>query len=297
MFLIIKMEKLQLIRHKELMKLISFITKKEHEYFFNYNISRQKTTELKKVLHLEPFDKNQNNIKEVVISGSGNVAIYASEKVIQLGGKVIALSDSNGTLINQEGLDIEIIKQIKEVDKKRLSEYNNTIKQLNNNTLGGFTESEFIPKEEYVSGQHKIWNIPNTDIALPCATQNELNLNDVRNLYKNNEDILILECANMPTTSSALEFILENNILFAPGKAANAGGVATSFLEMSQNASLEKWHFSKVEQKIEDIMYGIFINSYNTAKKQGNDRNLVMGANIYSFNRLVEGMNNQGIIS
>jgi glutamate dehydrogenase (NADP+) len=225
--------------------------------------------------------------KRVVISGSGNVAIYAAEKVIQLGGKVIAMSDSSGTLIDElKGIDLNRIKDIKEVQKGRLIDY--TKDNL---------DSVYIKKEDYKSGQHKIWDLEGTDIALPCATQNELNLNDIRNLYRHNDKIVILEGANMPTTASAMEFIFEHDILFAPGKASNAGGVATSFLEMSQNSSLESWRFAKVEQKIEEIMYGIFINSYNTAKEQGNEKNLVMGANIYSFNRLVDSMINQGLIS
>ena len=224
--------------------------------------------------------------KRVVISGSGNVAIYASEKVIQLGGKVIALSDSNGTLIAENGIDLEIIKEIKEVRKERLSAY---VKEVE--------ESEYVKKEDYISGQHKIWDIKNIDIAMPCATQNELNLNDARNLYKNNNKIMIAEGANMPTTASAMDYILSNGILFAPAKASNAGGVATSFLEMSQNAYLANWSFAKVEEKIEEIMYGIFRNSFETAKKYGDERNLVMGANIYSFERISDSMIRQGLIS
>jgi glutamate dehydrogenase (NADP+) len=238
--------------------------------------------------YIEKLKQNQPlQGKRIVISGSGNVAIYAAEKVIQLGGKVIAMSDSSGTLIDElKGIDLNKIKDIKEVQKGRLIDY-----------IKDNLDSVYIKKENYKNGQHFIWGLKGIDIALPCATQNELNLNDIRNLYKNNNNILICEGANMPTTSSAMEFIFENNILFAPGKASNAGGVATSFLEMAQNASLENWTFEKVEQKIEMIMYGIFNNSFETAKKYGNEKNLVMGANIYSFERLVNSMNNQGIIS
>ena len=221
--------------------------------------------------------------KTVSISGSGNVSIYASQKFIQLGGKVISMSDSSGTIHDPNGIDLEQIKDIKEVRKERLSLYKTDT-------------SAYLDKESYDSGHHAIWNF-HCDIAMPCATQNELNINDIRTLHKNNSEIIIVEGANMPTTKAALDYILNNNILFSPGKASNAGGVATSFLEMSQNASLEKWSFAKVEEKIEMIMHDIFKNSYNTAKKYGNERNLVMGSNIYSFERLVESMNNQGTIN
>lgn len=225
--------------------------------------------------------------KNIVISGSGNVAIYAAEKVIMLGGKVIAMSDSSGTLIDSDGIDLDSIKEIKEVKKERLATYTK-----------GKPSSSYVKKEDYTSGQHYIWNIPATDIALPCATQNELNLNDARNLHKNG-CIAIVEGSNMSTTKAGIDYLQENNkeILFAPGKASNAGGVSTSYLEMSQNASLERWSFEKVDLKISEIMYGIFKNSFETADKYGDKNNLVMGANIYSFERLVDEMNNQGFIS
>lgn len=149
------------------------------------------------------------------------------------------------------------------------------IKDTTTSMVGIESKVSHISKEEYTSGSHPIWNIDSIDIALPCATQNELTLNDIRNLYKHNNDIVIVEGANMPTTSVALEYILENNIYFAPGKASNAGGVVTSFLEMSQNASMEKWRFNKVEEKLEEIMYGIFENSFKTADNYGNNKNLV----------------------
>jgi len=226
--------------------------------------------------------------KRVVISGSGNVAIYAAEKIIQLGGKVIAMSDSSGTLIDElQGIDLNRIKDIKEVQKGRLIDYTKD-----------HLDSVYIKKEDYKSGQHKIWDLEGTDLAMPCATQNELTLNDARNLHKNGCKAIV-EGANMPCSKAAVEFLLEHkeDILFAPGKASNAGGVATSFLEMSQNAARAKWSFEKVEFKISEIMYGVFKNSYDTAKKYNDERNVVMGANIYSFERLVEEMGNQGIIS
>jgi glutamate dehydrogenase (NADP+) len=231
--------------------------------------------------------KNQPLLnRKVCVSGSGNVSIYASEKIIQLGGIVIAMSDSSGTLISKTGICLDTIKEIKEVKKGRLSDYTSD------------REFEHIPKENYIAGQHAIWNIEGTDIAMPCATQNELTLNDARNLIKHG-CIAVVEGANMPSTKAAVELFLENkdNILFAPGKASNSGGVATSYLEMAQNAARAKWSFEKVEFKISEIMYGVFKNSFDTAKKYNDERNIVMGANIYSFERLVEEMGNQGIIS
>lgn len=202
------------------------------------------------------------------------------------------MSDSSGTIIDHNGINLDFIKEIKSVKGKRLSSYLDLINPEGKESIG------YISKENYISGQHAIWNIEGTDIAMPCATQNELTLNDAHNLYKNGCKAIV-EGANMPSTKAAVEFLLENkeNILFAPGKAANAGGVATSFLEMSQNASLETWSFEKVESKISKIMYGIFKNSHETAIKYKDERNLVMGANIYSFERLVDEMNNQGFIN
>lgn len=232
--------------------------------------------------------------EKVVISGSGNVAIYAAEKVIDLGGKVIAMSDSSGTIIDENGINLDLIKEIKEVKRERLSIY----KDLKKKEANLEYNVQFIPKEEYKSGQKPIWNIQGTTIALPCATQNELTINDARHLV-NNGVKTVVEGANMPTTSSAIDVFMENidKIVYAPGKASNAGGVATSYLEMSQNASMESWSFEKVETKISEIMEGIFNNSYETAKTYDNERNLALGANIYAFERLVKEMNNQGIIS
>lgn len=234
--------------------------------------------------------------KRVVVSGSGNVAIYASEKIIQLGGKVIAMNDSSGTIIDENGINLDVIKDIKEVKRERLSMYKKLKEEVTNKESNLEYNIQYISKEEYTSGQNPIWNIPNTDIAMPCATQNELNLNDARNLNKNGCKIIV-EGRNMPTTNSAIDFILENKILFSPGKASNRGGVATSFLEMSQNASMEKWSNEKVEEKIEEIMFGIFENSYKTAKKYEDETNLIMGRNIYGFERVAKAMEIQGIIS
>lgn len=227
--------------------------------------------------------------EKVAISGTGNVAIYAAQKVVQLGGKTIAMSDSSGTIIDQNGLDINLIKDIKENKKERISQYI-TYKEK--------TKAKYIPAEEYTAGQRPIWDIEGTTIALPCATQNELTINDARHLIKNGCKV-VAEGANMPSTSAAQELFLENKdqIIYAPGKASNAGGVATSYLEMAQNASMQNWSFEKVEAKIAEIMYGIFENCNKTAAKYGSDRDLVKGANIYSFERLYIEMKNQGIVS
>jgi len=240
--------------------------------------------------YLENLKTNQPLQGErVAISGSGNVAIYAGQKVNQLGGKVIAMSDSSGTIISKEGIDIEMVKEIKEVHKTRLSDYKK---------LSGDQGAQYIPSEDYVAGQHPIWDIEDATIAFPCATQNELTINDARHLIKNGCKVVV-EGANMPTTSAAQEVFLENQkeIIYVPGKAGNAGGVATSYLEMAQNASMQNWTFEEVEAKIAHIMYGIFNNCYETAKKYEEERNLVKGANIYSFERLYVEMVNQGIVS
>lgn len=227
--------------------------------------------------------------EKVVISGSGNVAIYVAEKVIELGGKVIAMSDSSGVIIDKKGIDISIIKELKEINKQRIELY----KEIRVDEC-----VKFIPVSEFKMGENPIWDIAETTIALPCATQNELNINDAKNLIKNGCKAIV-EGANMPSTTKAIEYFIENKdkIIYSPGKASNAGGVATSFLEMSQNASMSSWSFDKVENKIYEIMENIFINSYETAKKYGDERNLMMGANIYSFKRIVNEMNNQGLIS
>lgn len=243
------------------------------------------------VQNIKNFQPLQN--QKVAISGSGNVAIYAAQKVVQLGGKVIAMTDSSGTIIDENGLDISLIKEIKEESKKRLSTYKE-IKQKSTKNCN----VKYVSKEEYIVGQHPIWNIKGTTIAMPCATQNELTINDARHLIKNGCKVIV-EGANMPTTASAVQLLEENieNIIYTPGKASNAGGVATSFLEMSQNSSMQNWSFEKVEQRLAEIMNNIFQASYETALKYNEHRNLMLGANIYAFERLIKSMNDQGIIN
>lgn len=214
--------------------------------------------------------------KRVVISGSGNVAIYATEKAQQLGAKVVALSDSNGYIYDKDGIKLDLVKEIKEVRRGRIKEY---VKEI---SAAAYTEGE------------SIWTIP-CDIALPCATQNELNLEDAKTL-KANGCFAVAEGANMPSTREATDFFLENGMLFMPGKAANAGGVATSALEMSQNSQRLSWTFEEVDKRLHDIMVNIFEKSASAAKRYGVNGNYVAGANIAGFEKVVEAMLAQGIV-
>lgn len=214
--------------------------------------------------------------KTVVISGSGNVAIYATQKVQQLGGKVVALSDSGGYIYDGNGIDLAIVKEIKEVKRGRISEYKN-----------------YCPNSIYTEGKG-IWNIK-CDVALPCATQNELNKDDAKTLVKNG-CIAVGEGANMPSTLGATDEFMQNKILFAPGKAANAGGVATSALEMSQNSTRTSWTFDEVDNKLKNIMVNIYNNISVAAKEAGCVDNFVVGANIAGFKKVAEAMISQGIV-
>jgi len=212
----------------------------------------------------------------VVVSGSGNVAIYATEKVQQLGGKVVALSDSNGYVYDPDGIKLDIVKDIKEVRRGRIKEY-----------------ADVVPTAKYTEGKG-IWTIP-CDIALPCATQNELNLEDAKAL-KANGCFLVAEGANMPSTREATDFYLENDICFMPGKAANAGGVATSALEMSQNSMRLSWSSEEVDEKLKGIMKGIYAKVSDAAKRYGVEGNFVAGANIAGFEKVADAMMAQGVV-
>ena len=214
--------------------------------------------------------------KTVVISGSGNVAIYATEKAQQLGAKVVALSDSNGYIYDKDGIKLDIVKQIKEVRRGRIKEY---VKE--------------VPTAVYTEGKG-IWTVP-CDIALPCATQNELNLEDAKSL-KSNGCFAVAEGANMPSTREATDFFLENGMLFMPGKAANAGGVATSALEMSQNSQRLSWTFEEVDAKLKDIMVNIYAKTADAAKRYGVEGDYVAGANIAGFEKVAEAMMAQGVV-
>jgi glutamate dehydrogenase (NADP+) len=214
--------------------------------------------------------------KTVVVSGSGNVAIYAAEKAQQLGAKVVSVSDSNGYIYDANGINVEVVKQIKEVERGRISEY-----------------AKRVPGSVYTEGRG-VWSIP-CDIALPCATQNELNGEDAALLIKNGVKY-VAEGANMPSTPEAIEAFLANNVFFGPAKAANAGGVATSGLEMSQNSMRLSWTFEEVDAKLEGIMKSIFENARKAAKEfASNEDNLVAGANIAGFLKVADCMIAQGV--
>lgn len=218
--------------------------------------------------------------RTVIISGSGNVAIYACEKAQQYGAKVVAMSDSNGCIYDPEGIKLDVVKQLKEVERKRIKEYTNIVK--------GSTYMEAQ------NGERAIWKIK-ADIALPCATQNELNLDAAKELVKNGV-IAIGEGANMPTTLEAIEYFQQNGVLFAPAKAANAGGVATSALEMSQNSMRLAWTFEEVDEKLDTIMTNIFKACKQSADEYGCGKNYVAGANIAAFDKISKAMIAQGII-
>ena len=214
--------------------------------------------------------------KKVIISGSGNVAIYATEKATQLGAVVIALSDSNGYIVDENGVDLAVVKEIKEVRRGRIKEY-----------------VDAVPSAKYFEGKG-IWTVP-CDIALPCATQNEINEEDAKALVAGGCKV-VGEGANMPSTPEAIAVFQNSGLLFAPAKAANAGGVATSALEMSQNSQRLSWTFEEVDSKLHDIMVNIYHNISAAAKEYGCEGNLVAGANIAGFLKVAEAMKAQGVM-
>jgi len=225
---------------------------------------------LKKLINADFKDKT------VVISGSGNVAIYACEKATELGAKVVALSDSNGYIYDPNGINLDVVKEIKEVKRGRIKEYLNYVKDA-----------------KYEEGCRGIWTIK-CDIALPCATQGELDLDAAKTLVKNGV-IAVAEGANMPCSLDAIEYFIKNKVVFGPAKAANAGGVATSGLEMSQNSLRLSWTREEVDSKLHDIMINIFNNSYKEALESGNSFDLLKGANIAGFKKVADAMYAQGI--
>lgn len=214
--------------------------------------------------------------KTVAVSGSGNVAIYATQKAQELGAKVVTVSDSTGWVYDEQGIDVALLKEVKEVKRARLSEY-----------------AAARPGAQYHDGKG-VWSVK-VDIALPCATQNELHLEDAKALVANG-CIAVAEGANMPTTMEATEYLQANGVLFAPGKAANAGGVATSALEMSQNSERLSWSFEEVDGKLKNIMINIFHNLDDAAKRYGKEGNYVVGANIAGFEKVVTAMTAQGVV-
>ena len=214
--------------------------------------------------------------KVVVISGSGNVAIYAAQKAMQLGAKVVAMSDSQGYIYDPKGIDLAVIKQLKEVERARIRAY-----------------CDWVPGAQFGSNRSDVWKIP-CDIALPCATQNELDADSAKALIENGV-LAVAEGANMPSTPEAVELLLSHGVLFAPAKAANAGGVATSGLEMSQNSQRLGWTFEEVDRKLKGIMVNIFHNAYDASKACGREGNLVVGANVAGFIKVSNAMLAEGI--
>ena len=214
--------------------------------------------------------------KTVAVSGAGNVAIYAIQKAQQLGAKVVTCSDSTGWIYDPEGIDVALLKEVKEVKRARLTEY-----------------KAARPSAEYHEGKG-VWTIK-VDVALPCATQNELLLDDAKALVANGV-YAVCEGANMPTTLEATEYLQQNGVLFVPGKASNAGGVATSALEMSQNSERLSWTFEEVDSKLQGIMVNIYHNISSAAKKYGMEGNYVAGANIAGFEKVLTAMEAQGIV-
>ena len=244
------------------------------------SLARKEATGYGTVYFVEEMLKDNNLSFEgstVVVSGSGNVSIYAIEKAIQLGAKVVACSDSNGYIYDKNGLNLETVKRIKEVEKKRISTY--IIDH---------------PESIYAENCNGIWTVP-CDIALPCATQNEIDQTSAELLVSNGVKA-IGEGANMPSTLDAVEIFLENNILFAPAKAANAGGVSVSALEMAQNSTRLSWTFEEVDSKLHAIMKSIYQNSKKAAQEYNAPGNLVVGANIAGFIKVADAMVEQGII-
>jgi len=215
--------------------------------------------------------------KVVVISGSGNVATYAIEKAQEFGAKVVTCSDSNGYVYDAEGIDLNAVKEIKEIHRGRIKEYIN-----------------YRPNAEYHEGCSGVWGVK-CDIALPCATQEEINLDSAKKLVANGCKV-VGEGANMPSTLEAIDYFLKNDVLFAPAKAANAGGVAVSALEMSQNSERLHWTFEEVDNKLKEIMANIYANAKKNAEEFGDPDNLVMGANIAGFKKVAEAMSAQGIV-
>ncbi|MBQ9444749.1 MAG: NADP-specific glutamate dehydrogenase [Lachnospiraceae bacterium] len=218
--------------------------------------------------------------KTVVVSGAGNVAIYAIQKAQQLGAKVVSCSDSTGWIYDPEGIDVALLKEVKEVKRARLTEY-----------ASARSSAEYHEKK---NGEHGVWNIK-CDVALPCATQNELDLDDAKALVANGVQA-VCEGANMPTTIEATEYLQKNNVLFICGKASNAGGVATSALEMSQNSERLSWTFEEVDSKLQGIMANIYKSISEAAKEYGMEGNYVAGANIAGFKKVATAMEAQGIV-
>ncbi|MAK71698.1 MAG: NADP-specific glutamate dehydrogenase [Idiomarina sp.] len=221
--------------------------------------------------------------KRCLVSGSGNVAIYAMEKLYELGATPVSCSDSNGTIYHKNGIDLDLVKRIKEQNHGRLEEY-----------LETHSGAEYTKRQDYPEDGHCVWRYE-ADLAFPCATQNELTEKDAQALLENGCRYII-EGANMPCTQSAVDLFIENNAHYAPGKAANAGGVATSQLEMAQNASMLKWSFDEVDDKLQRIMRNIYRDCKRAAEEFDHPSNLALGANIAGFRKVADAMLQQGVV-
>ena len=221
--------------------------------------------------------------KKCAVSGSGNVAIYCCEKLIQLGATPVTVSDSNGTIYDPNGIKVDVLKQVKEVERARLTRYAELV-----------PTAQYTPVDKYPAGKHQVWTY-NVDCAFPCATQNELNEEDAKTLLANGCKV-VAEGANMPSTLGAIEQFLKAKIAYGPAKAANAGGVATSQLEMEQNAGMTAWTFEEVDSKLHTIMTNLYKNVADTAREFGVEGNLVLGANIAGFRKVADAMIAQGVI-
>ena len=241
------------------------------------NIGQIKSCNIKKFIAEELLKSHGQDIagKTCVVSGAGNVAIYAIQKAHQLGAKCVTCSDSTGWIYDPEGIDVDLLKEVKEVKRARLTEY-----------------AAARPSAEYHEGRG-VWSVK-CDIALPCATQNELLIDDAKALVANG-CIAVCEGANMPTTLDATQYLQQNGVYFVPGKAANAGGVATSALEMSQNSERLSWTFEEVDAKLNQIMVNIYHNIDDAAKRYGKEGDYVAGANIAGFEKVVDAMLAQGV--
>ncbi len=220
--------------------------------------------------------------KTCVVSGAGNVATYCCEKLYHIGAKPVTVSDSRGMIHDTDGIKIDVLKQVKEVERASLTRYTELV-----------PGAKYTPLSDYPAGRNAVWNVP-CDAAFPCATQNELNLEDAKALLANGCKC-VSEGANMPSTLEAVHAFLGSGICYGPSKAANAGGVATSQLEMAQNASMQKWNFATVDNKLQGIMGNIYANAFETAKDFGQPNNLVLGANIAGFRKVADAMIAQGV--
>ena len=247
---------------------------------FGGSLARKEATGYGTVYFVQEMLKDNNDSlsdKTVVVSGSGNVSVYAMEKAIELGAKVVACSDSDGYIYDKNGINLATVKRLKEIERRRIRDY-----------------IEYHPDAEYHENCHGIWSIP-CDVALPCATQNEINAEDAKHLIANGVKA-VGEGANMPSTLDAINLFIDNNVLFAPAKAANAGGVAVSALEMAQNSARLSWKFEEVDAKLKEIMQDIYKSAVEAAEEYGYPGNLVVGANIAGFKKIADAMIWQGVI-